>query len=380
MTWRYTNVEDVREEFAKTAHREVVNFTELCQQFEISRKTGYKWLGRYQEGGIQNLSDRSRAARNRPNETPKEIKKLIIETRKKFVHWGAKKIIPYLAKKYPNLVLPSETTVGNILRREGLTPEARSSPKMAGTSPVTEAKYPNHVWTIDFKGWWKTGDNSVCEPLTVTDLYSKYILHVDHIESKSVEPVWEVLENLFERYGKPNMLRSDNGPPFASVAVGRLSQLSIRLIKAGITPEWTRPGKPQDNGSHERMHRTFKEEVSLDPAPTLKLQREQCVEFKPYFNEIRPHEAIGMKTPSEVHVIADHSAKDGSLLEYPESYLRRKVECGGMISIHGYRAFISEMLRGEYIGAEPVSSQDYRLHYGPIFIGSLNIHEGFKRF
>lgn len=380
MTWRFTNVEDVRMKFIDLSFKGVFSFKDLCEKFGISRKTGYKWLNRYREGGKENLSNQKRAPKTRPNETQKEIQDMIIKVRCQFPLWGAKKIIPYLKKKHPSISLPSTATVGNILRRNGYTASCRRNPKLANTSSLIEAKYPNHVWTIDFKGWWKTLNGQVCEPLTIVDLHSKYILYADHVHSKKSDFVWRILNLLFSEYGKPNRIRSDNGPPFASLAVGRLSRLSVNLIKEGIIPEWIRAGKPQDNGSHERMHRTMKAEISLKPASNLRKQREQIIEFKNYFNKIRPHEALNMKTPLECYLPISDSSEQKDLLKYPKYFLIRKADINGVVSIHGHRFFVSELLRGEKLGIEAISHDLYRIYYGPILIGTLHLKEGFKRF
>lgn len=381
MAWRVNDVECVRKEFIKRCLLDLMNFSNLCQEYGISRTTGYKWLDRYHEGGIKNLTDRPRRPKNRPNDTAPEVVKLIIETRERFQHWGAKKIIPYLAKKYPALVLPSLSTVGNILKRGGYTTKRRR--KLAGrdSGPLTPPKHPNHVWTMDFKGWWKTEDDKICEPFTVCDAYSRNILYCEPVKRKNSATIWKILENLFFKYGLPERLRSDNGPPFASIGVGRMTALSINLVQAGVIPERIRAGKPQDNGRHERMHRTMNKEVALNPASSISKQAEQLKEFQNYYNNIRPHEALENLTPSQVYVPSQR-AWDGikKSPDYPEGYLLRKVDRKGQISLYGHVPFISERLRGEYIGVREFVKSVYELYYGPIFLGTLDFLNGYKKF
>lgn len=378
--WRNTSVEKTRLEFIEKALKRNMSFKDLCNQYDISTKTGYKWLNRFREGGPKNLVDRSRRPNSQPNRTSPEAEELIISTRQQYSFWGAKKILPHLRERNPDITLPSEATVNNILKRHRLAKRGRYIPKLAGASPLEVAEHPNHIWTIDFKGWWKTKDQKICEPFTVQDMYSRYLLHSEPVPNRSTERIWSILLGLFQKYGMPERCRSDNGPPFASTGVGRLSRLSIRLVKSGIIPEWIRVGKPQDNGRHERMHRTMKEEVALIPASTIPKQKQQLIEFQHYYNNIRPHEALGGITPSEVYRLSGLKWNGiENCPEYPENYLIRKVGLGGQISLHGQQFFISEMLKNECIGLYEHSEDSYKLYYGPVCLGILNMTKGFKR-
>lgn len=307
--------------------------------------------------------------------------KLIINTREKYPHWGAKKILPFLQSKYNQLAFPSAATVGNILKRAGYTVKRRRNPKISGAAPLIEPESPNHVWTLDFKGWWKTGDDKICEPFTVFDSHSRYLLYCQPVPRRTTGVIWDILVDLFQKYGLPERCRSDNGPPFASIGIGRMSPLSINLIKAGIIPEWTRPGKPQDNGRHERMHRTMKAEVALIPEPTLQKQKEQLKEFQNYYNDIRPHEALQYRTPSQAY---KPSTRIWSGVEhqpiYSSEYILRKVDTRGQISVYGYTFFISERLRREYVGLLEEAKGTYKVFYGPIFLGMFDMLNGFTKF
>ncbi|MBN4067317.1 transposase [Simkania negevensis] len=381
MTWRASSVEKIRLEFIKNYLLSVENFSTLCKQYDISRTTGYKWLRRYHEGGAKNLFDQSRRPKKRPNDTERAIVKLIIDTRERFPHWGAKKIIPYLMSKHTNLELPSTATIGNILKRNGYTVKGKRRPSIGGTAPLVSPEYPNHVWTMDFKGWWKTKNDKICEPFTVCDAHSRYVLYCEPVRRKNASSIWKILDDLFLKYGLPERFRSDNGPPFASIGVGRLTSLSINLIKAGVIPEWTRVGKPQDNGRHERMHRTMNREVALEPASTLEKQREQLKEFQIYYNSIRPHEALANQTPAQVYRPSNKRwDRIKRLPKYPAEHLIRKVDSSGQISLHGHVFFISERLQGEYIGLEELSKGVFKLSYGEICLGTFDFLNGFERF
>ena len=233
---------------------------------------------------------------------------------------------------------------------------------------------------MDFKGWWKTGDQKICEPFTVQDAYSRYLLYSKPVSSRTGNTIWAIMEKLFSQYGVPERFRSDNGSPFASGGIGNLSPLSIRLVKAGITPEWIRPGKPQDNGKHERMHRVMKEEIALDPAPTLERQTKQLEEFRIYYNEIRPHDSLQGRTPSKVY---KKSFKDwngtNKMSSYSDSVYVRKVSKRGQVSIFGHEIFLSERLYQESIGFEKVSEELYKVYYGPIKLGEFCPTYGFLK-
>jgi len=380
MPWNNTSVKQMRFEFVKQALKGNKVFIDLCKSFGISTKTGYKWIRRYVEGGIESLEDRSRRPINQPNATPQEIEDLIIAVRKQYSSWGAKKIRPFLIKRYPEILLPSETTISNILKRKGYTTKRRNKLKLAETPILEEATQPNQVWTIDFKGWWKTGDDKICEPFTVQDMYSRYILYCEPVTKRTGNNIWSIMEELFKKYGMPERCRSDNGPPFASLGIGRLTSFVIRLVRAGITPEWIRPGKPQDNGKHERMHRIIKAEVALEPAPTLAKQRLQLQEFQPYYNDIRPHEALDGKTPSEIYLPSDRLwiGADQSP-EYPDDYLVRKVGLSGQINVHGHEVFISERLKRDFVGLKEQSQGTYDIFYGPLILGTFCTTQGFER-
>ena len=248
------------------------------------------------------------------------------------------------------------------------------------TAPLRECLAPNDVWMYDFKGWFKTADGAKCEPLTVTDGFSRFLFECKHMARKRSSDVWNVLEKIFFEYGLPIKIRSDNGPPFASLGVGRLSPLSIKLIKAGVIPEWIEPGCPEQNGRHERFHLTLKDETASPPALTLNLQQEKFDQFKNYYNNRRYHEALRQKTPATAYK-ASSRTWNGKLKspEYSSDYEVRKVGASGSITWRGKAFFISESLIGDYIGLKEVEVGVMNTHYGPIILGRIDLNKGFKR-
>ena len=259
----------------------------------------------------------------------------------------------------------------------------------ARTAPLAHCQMSNDVWCADFKGWFLTGDGNKCDPFTLTDGASRYLLRCLKLESNTVEHVWAVLDIAFREYGLPLFLRNDNGPPFGSTGAGRLTRLSVNLIKAGVTPEWIDPGKPQQNGRHERMHGTLKNETANPPQLTLEEQSMQFKEFRNYYNHVRPHEAIGQKTPGSIYQPSPR-VWNGVLKapEYPKEFILRKVRIAGQISMkpHAPDIYISTALAHEYIGLKQLEELIYEAYYGSIYLGKISLEtkklilpEGSKR-
>jgi putative transposase len=277
MPWRNFTMEEERLNFISKAldpHREL-NFSQLCEDNNISTKTGYKWLNRYHERGKEGLKDLSRSPHTQPSKIPEEIEKAVIVIRQKFPKWGPKKIHAFMKEHCNNMKIPSEGSIGNILQKNNLSHPRSYRRHVAQTASLEACLEPNDTWMYDFKGWFYTKNGEKCEPLTITDGFSRYLIACEHMNRKRGIDVWNVLERAFLEFGLPNKMRSDNGPPFASLGVGRLSKVAIKLIKLGITPEWIKPGCPQENGRHERFHLTLKQETAQPPALTLSLQQEK---------------------------------------------------------------------------------------------------------
>ncbi len=376
MAWRIRKVEEERRELIKE-YQEGLPMTLLCKKYRVSRKTGYKWVNRSNRLGLEEgTRDLSKAPYNAKTIYGEGIKREIIDFRMRKRTWGPRKILARLERNYPKVKWPSENWAYKILREENLIEPRRLRKRVAGTHPLEEVNKSNDTWMIDFKGWFLTADKSKCEPLTITDGHTRYLISCEHLPQKSGEYVWPILEQSFYEYGLPKRVRSDNGPPFGSVGVGRLTQLSINLIQAGVTPEWINPGHPEENGRHERMHLTLQQEVANPPARSLKEQIIRLRSFREEYNNERPHEALEMKTPKECYTPGFRW--DGVLRkpEYDTSQMMvRKVGQSGTIWIKQKEYYISQRLTGEYVGL----TESLKLYYGPVELGTIKIDKGLER-
>jgi transposase InsO family protein len=380
MPWRETKLEDVRLNFIEAVSLHSGCFYEVCDAFGISRKTGYKWIKRFQEGGLSNLADKRRCPRNRPRDTEDDVVTAIINAKLRRPHWGASKLKAILEREHPSISWPSRTTFGNILHRNKLTSKRTIRGRFASAAPISECYAPNDVWTTDFKGWWRTKSSEICEPFTLCDSYSRFILHCQHAKRKNFNFVWGCLKEVFEEYGMPKRIRSDNGPPFASRSVGRLSKLSIKLIRLKITPEWITPGRPQENGIHERMHKTLKLEAATPPANDLLSQQTQLDKFVYSYNWVRPHESLDMLCPREVYSSSTRVwTGEEEDPKYPEGYEERNVDVRGSIKWQGIKVFLSELLYGEKIGLKEMGDRTVEIYFGPILLGRIDPLTGFKK-
>jgi len=315
MPWKEDLPMDQKTQFISEYLRDSLSFTELCQRYHISRKTGYKWIARYQAFGPVGLLDGSRRSHTSPDQTPEAMRLAIIEARRRHPSWGAKKLLKLLERKDPQQPWPSRWTICEILKREGLVREKTLRRKVGHPGkPTCIVTAPNELWCVDFKGEFKTRDGRYCYPLTVTDSYSRYLLGCQGLLSTETLGAKETFEALFNRYGLPKAIRSDNARPFASTALGRLSQLSVWWIRLGIRPELIEPGKPQQNGQHERMHRRLKAETTRPPAANLAKQQRVFNRFRSEYNEVRPHEGIELQTPASLY----RASRRGLPNEVPE--------------------------------------------------------------
>jgi putative transposase len=380
MSWKEVKVEEQRLNFIISYIEGKFSLASLCQEYGISRKTGYKWLERFFEKGEEGLKDLSRAPHSHPHELSQEVVEAIIEIKETFRKFGAKKIHAKLQEIKPNLYLPSINGIGNVLSRFGLVVPRRYRKKVPGTAPLAHCVDANNVWAYDFKGWFLTGDGAKCEPLTITDSHTRYLIKCTSLTRKTATNVWSVFESAFREYGLPLRVRSDNGPPFAAPGAGRLSSLSVLFIKAGVVPEWIAPGKPQENGRHERFHLTLKNETASPPAATLKRQEKSFQRFQSYYNNDRPHEALLQKTPASLYRPSER-IWDGILRspEYVEDYILRKVMKCGCIAWYGKNVFISETLYGEYVGIIERDNDHFQVFYGPIELGWIDANKKFQK-
>jgi putative transposase len=371
MAWKETKVEDQRQFFIKAYLEKRFNFSDLCRQFDISRKCGYKWIKRFENESWEGLKDRNRMPLNHPNATDPEIVNMILKLKYEWPRWGPKKVLGHLVRKAPDIIWPSTTTIGNIFDKNGLTKRRRLKKRLAQrTDPLGECNNSNEIWCIDFKGWSLTKDQKKCDPFTLMDAFSRYLLCCQKLYVNDTHHVWAVFERLFREYGLPLRVRSDNGPPFATLGAGRLSKLSINLIKAGVMPEWIDPGEPQQNGRHERMHLTLEQE-GIDVSKDLNSQLKKLEEFTNYYNFIRPHEALNQKCPGDVYQSSSRYW-NGKLQspEYSNEYQVGKVKSCGKMSWKGREIYIGRVFENEPIGMKK-EEENFKAYYGSILLGTI---------
>lgn len=344
---------------------------ELCRRFGISRKTGYKWWARYTTAGVDGLKDRSRAPHHCPHAVGPEIRELILALRGKQPTWGPKKLAVKLAEQHPELVIPAPSTIGELLTAAGLVvPRRRRRRVPPRTEPLAHATSPNVVWCADFKGDFVMGDGARCYPLTISDADSRYLLRCQALPTTATERVQPIFEAAFREYGLPDRLRTDNGPPFASTGAGGLTPLSVWWVKLGIVPERIDPGKPNQNGRHERLHRTLKAESCTEPAYSLRRQQQRFDHFRQVYNAERPHEALGQQTPARVYQLSSRLFPDRlPELTYPDADAVRLVRPNGAIRWHSGEIYVTQSLTGEPVGLTQVDDGQWRVSFGPLVLG-----------
>lgn len=372
MGWTETCAVEERMRFVLAVLEQAESFAALCRQFGVSRRVGYKWLARFELEGVAGLFDRPRTPRHQPQRMADDVAERCLEVRRKYPTWGPIKVRAYLMRKSGQTEWPAASTIGELFDREGLTVKRklrrRSPPSSA---PFADCQAANDTWCIDFKGWFLTGDGERCEPLTLTDACSRYLLRCQALARTDTEHVWPVMDAAFREFGLPNYLRSDNGSPFASRGAGGLCRLSVKLIKAGVMPERIAPGKPQQNGRHERMHLTLLQDVAKPPAPNMREQLERLRRFQQIYNEERPHQALDNATPADRYQ-ASPRRFDGVLRkpDYGDDQDVRSVRHNGDIKWQGSTIYINEALVGEPVGLTE-DENGWAVSYGPILLGAI---------
>jgi transposase InsO family protein len=372
MPWKEHRTVDRREAFVRARLKGEQTMAELCREFGVSRKTGYKWEQRFLDGGMPNLIDRASRPHVFSRITPAELVQRIVAVRQAHSTWGPKKIAQKLRREDPTLMLPVISTIAAILKREGLIQPRRPRRRTPqSTFPLAAATSPNVVWCTDFKGKFRV-DRKYCYPLTITDACSRYVLRCEPLEAERIEVSKEIFAAAFQEFGLPMRMRSDNGRPFATTAIGGLSTLSIWWIKLGILPERITPGCPQQNGRHERMHRTLKAEVASPPRDDWQAQKQALEAWRYEFNHVRPHEALDMQTPASryEHSSRKYDAQVGDP-EYPGHFETRRVSSHGWIKVREQVIVLSKVLCRECVGLEPIEDGLWHLWFGPIFLGRL---------
>lgn len=356
--------------------RGIYSHSELCLNFGISRKTGYKWLERYRQHAMAGLEDRSRRPHQCPLATPYPIRKAIIELRNKSrVALGAKKIHALLGQRFPNQALPSKSTIYNILNAEGLV-EPRKRHRRFGRypHPLAPAHEANELWSADYKGQFQLGSRQWCYPLTVMDHHSRYLLGCHGTTGTDSKGARAHFTSLFRKYGMPGRIRTDNGTPFASNAVAGLSSLSVWWIHLGILPERIEPGKPQQNGRHERMHRTLKQAATYPASSSLAAQQRRLDKFRHEYNHERPHEALD-QTPPAAHYKTSLREYPSRLprIEYPDHFVIKPIRSSGVVYAHNGQIYVSNLLKGEEVGMEEVGDGIWDIYFGPVRLGGYSL-------
>ena len=375
MPWKEWNQMEERKRFINQVFESQESFSVICESFNISRKTGYKWLQRFKAQGYSGLLDHTR----RPHNSPAQLSEtLICELIKlKLAHplWGPKKIRE-LYNSHHGQQLPSLSSVNRIFRKAGLVKARKRRSKHTGRMTTQlQVQAPNDVWTVDFKGWWRTYTKERFEPLTVRDEYSRYLLEARNLPDTSAESVKQVFVKLFKEYGLPKVIHSDNGVPFAARSkVLGISKLSAWLLSLGIYIHHSRPGHPQDNGGHERMHKDLKEAVQVRYRGDAKLYQAELDLWRQEFNTLRPHEALNMKTPVKLYHPSTRKYQPGNYQpEYPSSYQVRKVAHNGAIKVSGDYYFITTALCSYLLGLKVIGSAEMALYFGTLLLGSINL-------
>lgn len=366
-------METERARFVIEAELSDLSHAELCRRHHISRPTGYKWIRRYREKGLQGLEDRSHRPRSCPHATSQPVVDRILAIRKKR-GWGAKKIRAKLERDPSIDPVPSIDTIGRILQRHGCV-EARK-PRRRRTSPgppLPILPEPNATWTADFKGEFRTQDGKLCFPLTVQDGHSRFLLECRGLLRLDLQATVRRFRHVFRDVGLPRRIRTDNGHPFASTAIAGLSQLSVWWISLGIVPELIEPGKPQQNGRHERMHRTLKERTASPPRGNLRSQQLRFDQFRRVYNYERPHEALQMETPAALYRPSSRPFTDRpDPLEYPGHFEIRRVSGDCTLRWNGRKVFVSSLLKKRSVALEQVGDGVWSVFFGPVHLGWLD--------
>lgn len=346
----------------------------LCKEFGVSRTTGHKWIKRFEEFGYAGLEEESRRPKTAPLATAEDIVLAVLEARDAHPRWGPQKLQILLKRRFGEQ-MPGERTVARILKRANkVHARRRHRPTdVIERAPQERVEAPNDVWTADFKGWWRAANGTRCEPLTVRDAFSRYVLAITLCRARTTDSR-AVFERVFRKYGLPSVIQCDNGVPFVSVrAVAGISALSAWWMSMGIRLVRSRPGCPQDNGGHERMHRDVSADVQFEPAANLEAQQRALDRWRQQFNHVRPHQALGGKTPAEVYTPSPRKSLDPQPYEYPEHFRVYRVTNRGMIYVRRVQYFVSASLTGYEVALEPVDACHVRIWFRSLDLGVIEI-------
>lgn len=375
MPWQETSPVDQRDRFITEYLRGLFSMTELCARYGISRKAGYKWRGRYHEGGRAALRDRSRAPHHCPHRMPAATAELLCQARARHPDWGPEKLLQWLAPRHPGMDWPAVSTVGELLTRRGLVrPRRRRRRRCPHPGTVApSALAPNALWTADFKGQFRTGDGCSCYPLTIADQHSRYLLRCQGLPTPAGADVRAVFRDAFRRYGLPRAIRTDNGVPFASPGLRGLSQLNVWWLRLGIQHQRIQPARPEQNGVHERMHRTLKAAVCRPPRGSLAAQQRAFNRFRVEFNTDRPHQALQGRPPAAVYRPSPRPYPETlPPLEYPGHFLVKRVTSAGTVRFKHRLLFVSHALKQHAIGLTETDDGIWSIYLGSVLLGRLN--------
>jgi putative transposase len=376
MPWKESNAMDLRVRLIQD-YEEGHSIAALAEIYEVSRNTVYKWLERYAAEGAAGLADRSHAPLHSPSKLSAEVIADIIAARHRW-KWGPRKLRVKLAAAHPLIAWPAESTMGEVLKRAGLTHRRKlrvRTPPYA--QPFASVDQANQTWCADFKGWFRTADGTRCDPLTITDAHSRYLLRCHIVEKADTPHVAAIFDAAFREHGLPLVIHTDNGVPFASRAPGGLSRLSMRWVRLGIVPERSRPASPQDNGRHERMHSTLKQSTLAPPERTARRQQEAFDRFQHDYNHERPHEALDDKPPASCYAPSGRAMpRRVPELAYGDDVVVRRVSQQGSLRWRGERIFVSAIFAYEWLGLRALDERYLEVQYGPVTLGYL---DGFRR-
>jgi putative transposase len=372
MPWKENKTMDLRVQLIHD-HEEGESIAALSEIYGVARKTIYKWLERHDAAGVAGLADRSRAPQHTPNKLSEDVIAEIIATRQRW-NWGPRKLRVKLVAAQPKIRWPAESTIGEVLKRAGLThrrkPRVRTPPY---GQPFASIDAANQTWCADFKGWFRTADGTRCDPLTITDAHSRYLLRCQITPKADSIHVAAIFDAAFREYGLPLVIHTDNGVPFASRAPGGLSRVSMRWVKLGIVPQRSRPASPQDNGRHERMHSTLKQATLQPPERNARRQQDAFDRFLQEYNHDRPHEALEDATPASCYTASwRQMPRRVPELDYGEDVMVRRISQQGSLKVNGERTFVSEIFAHEWMGLRALDERYSAVLYGPVTVGFLD--------
>jgi putative transposase len=375
MPWQEMSSMDQRLQFVTEHQRGLYAMTELCARHGVSRKTGYKWLARSATEGARGLAERSHVPHHCPHRIAGELAALLLDARRAHPTWGPAKLVQYLAPRHPRVrTWPAISTVADLLKRHDLVRSRRRRRPIVhpGTVPITTSA-PNDLWTADFKGQFRTRDGVYCFPLTIADQHTRYLLRVHGLLNTRGAGVRPVFERAFREYGLPAAIRTDNGVPFANTGLHGLTQLNVWWLRLGIQHQRIRPASPQENGAHERMHRTLKAETTRPPAADLARQQRAFTAFRREYNEVRPHAALGGDPPAARYARSPRGyPAQLPALEYPGHFLVKRVTHAGTIRFQDRLLFLANALKEHHVGLEESDDGVWSLYLGSVLLGKID--------